>query len=140
MKIVLDTNVLFSAVYRIDSVPYKVFLHTMTPPNECLICIESISELRENFTEKLPERTNDVDVFIEYLKANVNIIPVPKLVHFDEIKISDIDDALIYRAAVAAGADIIVSNDGHLLNSGIKNPLIISIDKFYDNYVIIADK
>jgi len=140
MKIVLDTNVLFSAVYRIGSVPYKVFLHAMTPPNKCLICIESINELRENFTEKIPKRASDVEVFIDYLEANIDIIPVPNKIHPDEAKITDTDDSLIFRAAVAAGADMIISNDRHLLNSGIKNPIIISIDKFYDNYVIIADK
>ena len=132
MKVVIDTNVLFSAAYRIGSVPFQVLIKATEPPYTSLICTQSIDELRRKFKEKYPNRADEIEVFICYLESSIEIIPIPDIEHPDEVKLRDPDDATILRAAIAAGAEIIISNDLDFLESGITNPKIVSIAQFYD--------
>ncbi|MCL2427373.1 MAG: hypothetical protein FWD05_13685 [Oscillospiraceae bacterium] len=54
MRVVIDTNVLFSAAYRIGSVPYQVLIKATKPPYVGLVCTQSIDELREKFIKSTP--------------------------------------------------------------------------------------
>ena len=132
MRVVIDTNVLFSAAYRIGSVPFQVLIKATESPYEGLVCTQSIDELRRKFTEKYPNRADEIEVFIDYLESSVEIIPIPDAEHPDEAKLRDPDDATILRAAIAAGAEILLSNDLDFLESDITSLKIVSIAQFYD--------
>ena len=130
MRVVIDTNVLFSALYRSGSISHKAYNKAVNPPYQGLICDCCFDELRENFSEKFPDMKDSLEWFIEMTEAVVETISVPELVHPDEARIRDPDDALIFRAAVAADADIIITGDLDLLESGITKPKIIKPDQF----------
>jgi len=130
MKVLIDTNVLFSAVYRRGSTSHQAYNKAVNPPYHCLICDQSLDELTESFIEKFPDRSDDLKVFILDLLSITKVIPVPKDKHPLEAKLRDPDDALILRAAIAANTDIIISGDLDFLESNITQPMIISASQF----------
>ena len=130
MRVVIDSNVLFSAAFRKGSTPHKAYNKAVNPPYRCLICEQSFDELSESFIKKFPDRADDVRVFIYGALSVVEIIKVPETAHPDEAKLRDPDDALILRAALAANADIIISGDLDFLESTIEKPAIMTAAQF----------
>jgi len=130
MKVVIDSNVLFSALYRSGSISHKAYIKAINSPFQGLVCDRSFNELRESFLEKFPDMLNALEWFINMTQITVETISVPEGIHSDEVKIRDSDDALIFRAAVFAGADIILTGDLDLLENGIVFPLIMKPDQF----------
>ena len=130
MRVLIDTNLLFSAVYRNGSVPRQAYNKAVEPPHQGLICERSLDELRDSFVNKFPDRADELDLFIEGVKSTVELILVPDKVHPDEAMIRDTDDALILRAAIAADADIIISGDLDFIESGIDSPMIMTAKQF----------
>jgi len=131
MRVVIDTNVLFSAAYRIGSVPYQVLIKATKLPYVGLVCTQSIDELREKFLKKYPNRAGELELFINAIEASVEIISIPDDKHPAEDLLRDPDDATILRAAIFANADILISGDLDFLESEIINPQIVSIAQFY---------
>jgi len=130
MRVLIDSNVLFSAIYRKGSVPHQAYRKAVEIPYQCLICEESITDLRDAFNEKFPQLFDDMEDFIEMAKLAVDIIAVPEAVHPDEALLRDPDDALILRAAVAANADIIVSGDLEFMESDVTYSTIMTPAQF----------
>jgi len=130
MRVLIDTNVLFSAAYRSGSVPHQAYLKAIDYPFQCLVCEQSFVELRKNFTMKFPDTDDLIDRFIKMVKAAVETVPIPETTHLDETKLRDPDDATILRAALAASADIIITGDLDFLESGIESLLIMTATQF----------
>ena len=130
MRVLIDSNVLFSAVFRSGSTPHQAYIKAVNPPYHCLVCDQSIDELNESFIEKFPHRSDDLKMFLYDALAVIDVIPIPDAEHPNEIMLRDPDDALILRAAIAANADIIISGDLDFLESDITHPEIISAAQF----------
>ena len=130
MRVLIDSNVLFSAVFRSGSTPHQAYIKSLNPPYHCLVCEQSLDELYESFLEKFPGRARELEAFIYNTLAVVEVIPVPETAHPDEAKLRDPDDALIFRAAIAANADIIISGDLDFIESSIKKPVIMKAAQF----------
>jgi len=130
MRVLIDTNILFSAVYRNGSIPHQAYNKAVETPHQGLICERILDELRDSFIKKFPDRADELDLFIEGIKSTVELIPIPDEVHPDEAMIRDPDDALILRAAIAADADIIISGDLDFIESGIDSPMIMTAKQF----------
>jgi len=130
MRVLIDTNILFSALYRSGSTPHQAYVKAVSPPYNCLVCEQSFDELSESFIEKFPGRAAELERFIYAALATVEIIPIPEAEHPDEVKLRDPDDALILRAAIAAKADIIISGDLDFLESNVTKPIIMKAADF----------
>jgi len=130
MRVLIDSNVLFSAVYRSGSTPHLAFIKAVNLPYHCLVCEQSLDELSESFIDKFPSRAGELEIFIYDALAVVEVISIPDDEHPDEVKLIDPDDALILRSAIAANADIIISGDTHFLKSDVTKPLIMSAAQF----------
>ena len=129
MKVLFDTNVLVSIVLNPASVPssalFKAIKHY-----EAFICQASIEELKDTFNDKFPQKLDNLNDFLNFILPKMKIIPVPDEEIPLEKKIRDIDDRLILRAAVNAEIDIIISGDKDLLESGVKDPAILTPFQF----------
>ena len=90
----------------------------------------SVEELIDTFNNKFPQRLNYLNDFLNFILPKMKIIPVPDEEIPLEKKIRDIDDRLILRAAVNAEIDIIISGDKDLLESGVKDPAILTPFQF----------
>ena len=131
MRVLIDTNVLFSALFRSGSIPHQAYVKAVSPQYNCLVCEQSFDELSESFIEKFPGRAAELEHFIFTALAAVEIIPIPETAHPDETLLRDPDDALILRAAIAANADIIVSGDLDFLESNVTTPIIMKAADFF---------
>ena len=130
IKVLLDTNILVSAILNNRSVPYQALKKALEPPCQGLICEQSIEELRRVFDRKFPEKISAFEHFIATAFPSVEIIPVPSFPYSEEKKIRDIDDRPILRSAVSAGADILLTGDKDFLESTVKCPKIMTAAQF----------
>jgi putative PIN family toxin of toxin-antitoxin system len=78
----------------------------------------------------MPEKISVLNTFLSMLMTTVTIVKVPESEIADEQKIRDEKDRPIFRAAVASGADVILTGDKDFLESGIEDPRIVSPGEF----------
>jgi len=130
IRVLIDTNILVSAILNDQSVPSKAFQKAVEPPCSALVCEQNIEELRRVFDRKFPDKIPMFEKFLAKTLPLVETISVPPSKHPDEDEIRDIDDRPILRAAIKAGADIILSGDKDFLESNITNPQIMTATQF----------
>ena len=102
MRILIDTNILFSAALFPDSAPAHAYLKAVTPPNVGVICRQNIEELRRTFNRKLPDRIQNLETFLAVAMMTLEVVSVPVATHPDEALVRDANDRPILRAAIAA--------------------------------------
>lgn len=127
MRIMTDTNILFSALLFPESRPSEA-LFQITKQHTLVLCDYIISELQDVVSRKRPDLIADIDVLLAKLSYEVVIAPREpgKL-------ISDPKDHPILNAAIIADVDIIISGDKHFLELDMKYPKTISVADFLDN-------
>ena len=130
MKVMLDTNIIISAVLSPSGKTSKAFLKSLTNPFEPVVCSYILDELHRKFQEKFPHKITELEAFLYHLLRVVLIVPTPEIYSSDEHKIRDIKDRPIFRAALNAAVDYILTGDRDFLESGIKFPRIISVQDF----------
>lgn len=130
MRILIDTNVLISAALSSNGTPYQAYKKASTYPNHGLICEQNVDELKRIFNKKFPARLAVLDKFLSMALLTLELVPIPENVLDSESKIRDVNDRPILRAAVQAKADILLTGDKDFLESGIKNPTIMTPSEF----------
>ncbi|MGH2960717.1 MAG: putative toxin-antitoxin system toxin component, PIN family [Solirubrobacterales bacterium] len=116
MKVAVDTNVVVSAVIA-DGPPRRVLEAIADGAAELVLPEPVPAELRRVLTEKLALDDASIETIIELLEE---LAPEPARVP-DQVEAvcGDPDDDRILAAAVAAGAEILISGDNkHLLPLG----------------------
>ena len=132
MRVLIDTNVLVSAIYTPNSVPHQAYKKAVEAPCQGLICTFSLEELRRVFNRKLPHRIQHLERFIAETISVVEIVPIPSIAHVDEEKIRDVKDRPILRAAISAGAEILLTGDKDFLESGLQIPRMMNASEFLE--------
>ena len=61
------------------------------------------------------------------ISTTIEIIPTPVETAADELKIRDVNDRPILRAAQNAGVDLILTGDKDFLESEVKSPTIVTM-------------
>lgn len=130
MRILIDTNVLISAALSANGTPYQAYKKAASYPNHGLICEQNVDELKRIFNKKFPSRLAALDKFLSIALLTLELVPVPIDELAFEAQIRDINDRPILRAAIAAKADILLTGDKDFLESGIKNPAIMTPTEF----------
>jgi len=121
MKIMTDTNILFSSLLFPESRPSKALFHIIEH-HELILCDYIISELRKVVSKKRPDLVSDIDVLMAKLPYELISAPLQpsKL-------ISDPKDHPILNAAIIADVDIIISGDKHFLELNMEHPKTMSV-------------
>jgi putative PIN family toxin of toxin-antitoxin system len=132
MRLLIDTNILISAALFPDSVPARTFMNAVTPPHEAVVCDYSLDEMRRVFNRKFPHRLGDFERFISGLTLAVEIVSTPAQEEGveGESVIRDVNDRPIFRAAVNAKVDAIITGDKDFLESGIAKPKSLAAAEF----------
>ena len=132
MRLLIDTNILISAALFPDSVPARAFIKAVTPPYEAVVCDYSLDEMRRVFNRKFPHRLNDFERFVSGLTLAVEMVFTPAREECveGENAIRDVNDRPIFRAAVNAHVDAILTGDKDFLESGITRPKILTAAEF----------
>lgn len=130
MRVLIDTNVLISAALSANGVPYKAYVKAVTYPNHGLICEQNVDEMKRIFNKKFPDRLTALDRFLSVALLTLELVPIPTDEDIAEMKIRDVNDRPILRAAMEAGADVLLTGDKDFLESGLKKPVIMTPAEF----------
>lgn len=75
MRVLIDTNVLFSAALNPNGTPFQAYVKAVTPPNTGIICRQNIEELRRTFNRKLPHKIQALESFLAVSMRICDLIP-----------------------------------------------------------------
>ncbi|MEK6876944.1 MAG: putative toxin-antitoxin system toxin component, PIN family [Nanoarchaeota archaeon] len=111
MIVVLDTNILISAIFWRGN-PYEVVRNALKKKYSLYLSTEILNELEEKLRIKFKFPEDNISNHIELLKEYGKIVvPISKVNAIKE----DPDDNKVLECAETAKADYIVSGDAHLL-------------------------
>ena len=130
MKVLIDTNILISAALSNNGLPYQAFVKAVSYPNHGVICEQNIDEMRRIFNRKFPAKIQALESFLSLELLTLEIVTTPIEEQEIESKIRDINDRPILRAAISAGADILLTGDKDFIESGILNPKVMTAMEF----------
>lgn len=132
MKVLIDTNVLISAALNPSGVPFEAYAKAATSPNRGLICEQNVDEMNRIFNKKFPNRLAALDKFLSVALLTLELVPIPTDENVAETQIRDAKDRPILRAAICAKADVLLTGDKDFLESGLKNPMIMTPAEFLE--------
>ncbi len=130
MKIMIDTNVIISAVLNPSGRASEALVKALEKPFEPVVCNYILDELHKKFIEKFPHKIMELEAFLYHMLRVVLVVPTPELKFSSEDKIRDIKDRPILRAALNATVDYLLTGDKDFLDSDVKFPRIISVQDF----------
>lgn len=130
MRILIDTNVLISAILNPEGTPFQAYLKAVSFPNHALICDQNIEELKRIFNKKFPKRIDALNRFLSIALLSIEIVQIPTDENDSESLVRDAADRPILRAAINANADILLTGDKDFLESGIGHPQILTPAQF----------
>lgn len=122
MKLFLDANILFTAAYSPAGISRALF--DLANAGICALSISAyaLEEARRNLELKKPEKIPDLERLLHLLTIVPE--PSPDKVQWAQGLPLPLKDAPVMAAAVACGADILVTGDhrdfGHLLGSDVQ--------------------
>lgn len=127
MKVLIDTNVLISAVLNDKSVPSKVLRHISESEEYSLFLTnQNLTEFREVIARKLPKYNKHVGPFLNKLDYKLINCHSAK----DATRIRDPKDQPILNAAIQNHLDIIVTGDKDFLSLKLKHPRCLTPTEF----------
>ena len=85
-----------------------------------------MDEMKRIFNKKFPNRLASLDKFLSVALLTLELVPIPTEKDSSEIQIRDRNDRPILRAAIEAKADVLLTGDKDFLESGVKNPMIMT--------------
>lgn len=130
MRVLIDTNVLISAALSANGTPFQAYVKATSYPNHGLICEQNIDEMKRIFNKKFPCRVAALDKFLSVALLTLELVPIPTDENASETHIRDVNDRPILRAAIDAEADVLLTGDKDFLESGVKNPAIMTPAEF----------
>ncbi|MDR2615117.1 MAG: putative toxin-antitoxin system toxin component, PIN family [Oscillospiraceae bacterium] len=130
MRCLIDTNILISASRSREGNPYHAFLKAVTIPNQGVVSDQNLDELRRVYNRKFPDKLDLLQAFLAFALPVLEIVRTPELDLEVEMKIRDISDRPILRAAIAANVDVIITGDKDFLESGVSKPRIMTAAEF----------
>ena len=130
MRIILDTNILLSAlVFRSEYM--SLIIEKVVQEHTMVICSHIIDEFRNVVSRKAPKYNNDVDKLFSNL--SYEMVYTPKW-HENMPSIRDEKDKPILAAAIVSDVDMIITNDNDFYDVDIERPEIISPVDFLKRY------
>lgn len=111
IRILVDTNVLFSALVFPRSKPARALLY-IADNHEIILCDRNISELRDILGRKAPKYLPDAEVLLA--EMSYELIPA---VDYAEKLIRDAKDQPILNAAIVSDVDVILTGDKDFLKT-----------------------
>ena len=103
---------------------------TASYPNHGLICEQNVDEMKRIFNKKFPTRLDALNRFLAAALLTLELVPVPTDEEATEGKIRDVKDRPILRAAIRAGADVLLTGDKDFLEAGLEKPIVLTPAEF----------
>ena len=126
MRVLVDTNILFSALLFPNSKPAQALMH-VAEYHDMVLCDRNIVEIRDILRRKAPKYLPDAEVLLAEL--SYELIPA---VDYAEKLIRDAKDQPILNAAIVADVDIILTGDKDFLSLDMEHPKCMTAADFLD--------
>lgn len=127
MRILVDTNILISAILFPNSLVAKTLLY-ITDNHSMVLCDQNIAELREVLQRKRPDKLPDAEVLL----AEMSYELIPAAYHAEKL-IRDAKDQPILNAAIISDVDMILTGDKDFLSLDMEHPRCVSVTDFIQN-------
>lgn len=127
MRILIDTNILFSALLFPHSKPAQTLLYVANN-YEMVLCDCNISELRDILRRKAPRYLPDAEVLL----AEMSYELIPAVEHAEKL-IRDAKDQPILNAAIVFDVDIILTGDKDFLSLELEHPKCMTVAQFLES-------
>ena len=131
MRIMVDTNVLFSAILFPQGQAAKV-LQKCIAENDIVIPSYVIDELKRVVKKKFPNKLHDIDLFFE--KLSFELVYTPEKIDEGLFTIRDKKDYPILYTAIIENVDVLITGDEDFKDTDIKHPEILSPSEFIHKY------
>ena len=125
MRIMLDTNVLFSMILFSGKSFEKLFAH-ITEHHTLVLSTFVISE------RKFPERLQFIDRFLSEL--SYELVYTPDNMDYSLFQIRDINDYPVLYSAIISNVDILITGDLDFKNVDIEHPEIMTPREYIECY------
>ena len=126
MRILVDTNILFSALLFPHSKPAQALLYAVDH-HEIVLCDRNITELRDILKRKAPKYLPDAEVLIAELPYEL----IPAVDHAEKL-IRDANDQPILNAAIVADVDAILTGDKDFLSIEMEQTRCLTAAQFLE--------
>ena len=126
MRVLVDTNILFSALLFPNSKPARALLH-VSYNHEMVLCDRNITELRDIIRRKAPQILPDA----EALLAEMSYELIPAIYRADKL-IRDAKDQPILNAAILSDVDVILTGDKDFLSLDMEHPRCMTASQFLE--------
>lgn len=124
MRVLIDTNILFSALLFPQSKPAKALFY-IADNHEIVLCDRNIAEPRDILERKAPQFLPDAEVFLAELSYEL----IPAVDHAEKL-IRDAKDQPILNAAIVSGVDMILTGDKDFLSLEMEHPKCMTAAQF----------
>ena len=127
MRILVDTNGLFSALVFPRSKPARALLH-VADNHEMVLCDRNITEIRDILKRKAPKFLPDAEVLL----AEMSYELIPAVDHAEKL-IRDAKDQPILNAAIVSDVEIILTGDKDFLSLDMDHPKCMTVAQFLES-------
>lgn len=126
MRVLIDTNILFSALLFPNSRPAQALMH-VAEYHDMVLCDRNIVEIRDILRRKAPKYLPDAEVLLAELSYEL----IPAVDHAEKL-IRDAKDQPILNAAIVADVDIILTGDKDFLSLDMEHPKCMTAADFLE--------
>lgn len=126
MRVLIDTNVLFSALVFPNSKPAKALLYIADNHN-IVLCEQNLREIREVLQRKAPKYLPAAETLLTELSYEL----IPSMYQIEKI-MRDETDQPILNAAILHDVDIILTGDKDFLALEIDRPICMTAAQFLE--------
>ena len=126
MRVLIDTNVLFSALVFPNSKPAKALLYIADNHN-IVLCDQNLREIREVLQRKAPKYLPAAETLLTELSYEL----IPSMYQIEKI-MRDETDQPILNAAILHDVDIILTGDKDFLALEIDRPRCMTAAQFLE--------
>jgi putative PIN family toxin of toxin-antitoxin system len=126
MRILVDTNILISALLFPNSKPAKALIH-ISENHDMVLCDRNLYEFRDVLKRKAPNSLPDAEVLLTELSYEL----IPAAYNAQKL-IRDVKDQPILDAAIVADVDIILTGDKDFLTLNMEHPKCMNVSQFLE--------
>ena len=132
MEVMLDTNVLFSAIF-LPSKHMNGLFSLLAKNHSIVLCSYSLEELYRVTKRKAPQGLPAVEIFLQKLPYRFVYTPRSDLLDFD-FNLRDAADYPIILSAVISDVDILVTGDHDFDDVKLEKPEIMTPSEFINAF------
>ena len=126
MRIMIDTNVIISAIYNPTSKPARV-MRDICRDHDLVLCDHIVAECYDVVKKRFPQHVSVLDKLLTSLVYEMVISPREPNSLIDDPK-----DSPILNAAILADVDVIISGDKHFLRLDMERPRIMAPAAYFE--------